>query len=422
MVTDFQQLDVAIVGGGPGGLAAGIVLARAGLHVALYEQRALPRDKACGEGVMPPGVAHLRELGVLQRLGRQERHPFSGVRFQAGAAGADGVSATAHFIPPLTQGMGIRRTRLSAALLAEAATCATLCVHPETAAQVEEREADGVRLRVSRRGESDQQVSARLVVGADGLRSRVRAWANLKADGRRWQRWGARRHFRLRPWSDCVEVIWSRDGVEAYITPTAPDEIQVAFLWDKERYTALRGGKDLFPSLLAGFPTLAERLHRAPQLDETAAVGPLEVRTRGVTADGVLLLGDAGGYLDALTGEGISLALGQALALRETVVPLLQQSEGPLAREQLAAYAAAHAEIVRPYYTFTALMLQLSRFGLLWESVVAALDARPDIFQRLLAASMGLGEPPGVGDWSALLGHGTAAFVRRRLAGTGQKK
>ena len=209
-----------------------------------------------------------------------------------------------------------------------------------------------------------------------------------------------------------MEVTWSREGVEAYITPTAPHEVQVAFLWDKGRYRALRGGDELFPSLLAAFPELAARLAGVPRLDETAAVGPLEVRARGVTADGVLLLGDAAGYLDAITGEGISLALAQALALQETVLPLLKRDEAPLTRAQLAGYAAAHAAIVRPYYTFTRLLLRLSRFGPIWESAVAALDARPDIFSRLLAASMGLGEPPGARAWSALLVHGAAAFLR----------
>src|SRR5690606_23197471 len=104
-----QTTDAVIVGGGPAGLAAGIVLARAGLQVLLCEQRTFPVDKACGEGLMPVGVRHLRQLGVKVKDG----FPLAGVRYHS----PDGGVATGHFGPDA--GLGIRRTALSRSLLDE---------------------------------------------------------------------------------------------------------------------------------------------------------------------------------------------------------------------------------------------------------------------------------------------------------------
>jgi flavin-dependent dehydrogenase len=106
-------------------------------------------------------------------------------------------------------------------------------------------------------------------------------------------------------------------------------------------------------------------------------------------SDGLLLIGDAAGYLDAITGEGISMALAQALALRETVIPLLHRQEGVLRRQDLLQYQKAYRTIVRPYYLFTHLMLWLSRHQALGERVIGILHTHPGLFQKLLSASMG---------------------------------
>src|ERR1700688_238982 len=73
--------DVAVVGGGPAGLAVAIVAAQQGLSVVVLERRDFPSDKACGEGVLPPGVKALERLGIGDRFDRSTAYPFGGIRF-----------------------------------------------------------------------------------------------------------------------------------------------------------------------------------------------------------------------------------------------------------------------------------------------------------------------------------------------------
>jgi len=374
----MRTVDALIIGGGPAGLAAGIVLGRAGFTVLLCERQTFPIDKVCGEGLMPTGVQHLEQLNIRVR----ERFPFAGIRYVAPAGGV----ATAAFREGV--GWGIRRTALSGALFSAAQEVASLCVMQHVAAVPQSCGEQGVEVRVG-----DQLVRARLVIGADGLRSQVRRWAGLDNPGRRHWRWGARQHFRVRPWSNYVEVHWSEHGVEAYVTPVAEEQVGIAFLWHRGRYVDLHGGDDLIPSLAAAFPALQSRLRGAGAVNEGRAVGPLQRRAKAVVSDGVLLLGDAAGYLDAITGEGLSVALAQALALKETVVPGLQNSFGLIPWQALARYQAAYARIVHSSAQLTELALLLSRFPALCNWVTRALGRDPVLFQQLLSANMGLQSP-----------------------------
>lgn len=393
-----EDVDVLIVGGGPGGLAAGIVLARAGLRTLLCEKASFPVDKACGEGVMPTGWSHLQELGVAHFLHEEHYAPIAGIRYIS----PSGRVAEAPFAEG--PGRGIRRVALSAALWQLARTVPALRIEQRTPAEPLARDDGRVLVRAGRR-----RVRARLLVGADGRHSRVRRWAGLDGAPARRQRWGVRRHFRLFPWSDTVDVHWSHEGVEAYVTPCGDEQVNVAFLWDKARCRRVRGGDELFPSLLAAFPRLQARLAGAEPLSAVCAAGPLEQPARRAVADNVVLLGDAAGYLDAITGEGISLALAAALSLEETVVPLLRRDTTPLASE-LAAYGRRQEAHYRPYHRLTTLVLGLSRFPRLAEWAVRALAQEPAAFQRLLSANMGLASPWAPFVWLRLL-RGLAASL-----------
>src|SRR5689334_18502433 len=110
-----MDCDVAIAGGGPAGLAFAILAARRGYSTIVLERGAFPRDKACGEGLMPRGVEQLRALGVVSRLQPVDAHPFHGVRYIQ----EDGSSAEARFSHGAA-GLGIRRVALAEAMLAEA--------------------------------------------------------------------------------------------------------------------------------------------------------------------------------------------------------------------------------------------------------------------------------------------------------------
>ncbi|MET8146443.1 NAD(P)/FAD-dependent oxidoreductase [Sphaerisporangium sp. NPDC005288] len=276
------MIDLLVAGGGPTGLAAAINAALAGMEAVVVEPRPAPVDKACGEGLMPAGVAALRALGV-EVTGR----PLRGIRYLDARRQAD---APFRHGP----GLGVRRTRLHAALAERAAEVGVKVVHGRV---------EGVRQRpgfVEAAG-----MRARWLVAADGLHSPLRRALGLELPpGRAPRRYGLRRHFQVAPWTDFVEVHWAARG-EAYVTPVADGLVGVAVL-SRERRP--------YEEHLAQFPALLSRL-AGPAATSVRGAGPLRQRARARVAGRVLLAGDAAGYVDALTGEGVSIGLLSARAL-----------------------------------------------------------------------------------------------------------
>lgn len=362
--------DMAIVGGGPAGLATAIAARQRGLTAVLLDKRTLPTDKACGEGLMPPGVTTLAELGV--ELAPHHRASFVGIRYVDGATVAEG-----RFSSP---GWGVRRTRLSAALLARARALGA-DIREHSAVRGWRERADRVEIH------SDAgALEARLLVGADGLHSRVRRQAGIEASTRGRARFGIRRHFRIPPWSPFVEVHWHRHA-EAYITPVDGGQVGVALLCP--------GDGRRFKDILSVFPQLAERLRNAEPVSEVRGAGPFRQKVPRRVSGRVVLVGDAAGYLDALTGEGVTLALRCGQGLAELV-----------ARKQpLAAYESLYRRETRAYYTMTELLLQVAARPAFRARVVQGLARNPEIFDRFLAINMG--ELPlralGVGNMTRLL-------------------
>jgi flavin-dependent dehydrogenase len=280
-MTDYDT-DLLIVGGGPAGLATALHARRQGLSVIVAEPRESPIDKACGEGLMPGGLAELTSLGV-----DPAGLPFHGIAYVSENRRAEARFRTG-------PGRGVRRTTLHAAL----------------AARAKEEDTDWIRARVTSvqqdtYGVTGAGVRAKWLVAADGLHSPVRRAVGIEAHAGTPRRIGVRWHYRVPAWSEFVEVYWSRWG-EAYVTPVEPDLVGVAIL--------CRGRPDL-----AWFPRLAGHLRDAGH-GQARGCGPLRQVVSRRVAGRVLLVGDAAGYEDALTGEGISLAVKQAGAAVDALV------------------------------------------------------------------------------------------------------
>ncbi|WP_313676560.1 NAD(P)/FAD-dependent oxidoreductase [Mycolicibacterium sp.] len=329
------MIDLLVAGGGPAGMAAAIHSARAGLETVVVDRRPGPIDKACGEGLMPHTVRQLESIGV----------PLRGKAFRGLAYQDTRRRVEAHFRSG--SGLGVRRTALSEAL-------------HETAT------ASGVRIVKGEFGEITQDetsvrcgdLQARYLLAADGLHSPIRRSLGLDrpAPGRR--RWGIRRHYQVAPWSDTVEVFWAHD-TEAYVTPVAEDMVGVAILTSRQ-------GK--FGDHLLDFPELMQRLDGVPHGSDRAA-GPLRQRVRGRTAGRVMLIGDAAGYVDALTGEGMGIAFGSAeLAVRCAVAGTPQ------------AYDRQWRAMSRRYRVLTAGLLYASAVRPVRAMIVPAADALPRVF------------------------------------------
>ena len=360
-----MKVDVAIAGGGPAGLALAIHTATRGLSTIVLERRTWPVDKACGEGLMPSGLGQLEGMGVLGRVSSADCTPFESIRYVQ----EDGTFAEARL--PGHGGLGIRRLALVEAMAARA---------QELGAQLKSR---SPVLRYWRSSSAmvvetpSSTLEAGILVAADGLMSSLRRAAGLERTSHAPRRFGLRQHFRVEPWSRSVEVHLS-SGAEAYVTPAGNGRIGVAFLWEEGQATQPVSVR----MMLRRFPALESKLRSADADSAPIGAGPLARRATGLISDRFALLGDAAGYVDAITGEGLSLAFSAAATLGALLPQALRQRA---TRESLLPYESDCARRFRHYAIVAHSVLALARRPALRRYLLHQLAAHPRAFERLVA-------------------------------------
>ena len=306
-----------------------------------------PIDKPCGEGLMPDALAALRQLGI--ELSVADSFPFRGIRFLD-----SGISVAAGF--PAGCGLGVRRTILHQAMLDRAAQAGVDFIWGR---RVTGLNGEGVTL-------DGQLVRSRWIIGADGQNSRFRRWAGLGDYRSQSRRFGFRRHYRLAPWTDSMEIYWGRD-CQVYVTPVASQEVCVVLI-SRDPHSRL-------DNLLSAFPELSNRLGKSvPSSLERGAISNSRCLKKVVRGP-VALIGDASGSVDAITGEGLCLSFRQAVALADA-----------LESGDLHGYQEQHRRLWRRPAFMGDLMLTLDRFPRLRHRSLRALAAKPAIFSALLAA------------------------------------
>lgn len=295
---------------------------------------------------MPDGVERLRSMGL--QLDRGAHHEIRGIRYLDGDTVAE-----ARF--PSGSAIGMRRTELHGALVEKAEESGVELVWGQKVQGISEQ---GVMTESG-------PIMARWIVGADGLRSRVRGWAGLESSHQGPERFGVRRHYRVEPWTDLVEVYWGY-RCEAYVTPVGPSEVGVALLWSRKKAN--------FEQLLARHPALERRLRGAAPTSRNRGTGPLRRGASRVARGKVALVGDAAGYRDAITGEGLSMAFHQASALAASIES-----------DSLVDYERRVTGLARVPNALIEGLLFVERRPYLRHRLIETLAGNPDLFAKLLA-------------------------------------
>jgi flavin-dependent dehydrogenase len=316
--------DVVIAGAGPAGAVAATVLARAGVDVLLVDRARFPRDKLCGDTINPGALAILRRLGLAHRPER------TAIRLEGMVVtGGPGVAVEGRYGRG-RYGCAIRRRDLDAALLAAAAAAgATVEEGVSVRAAIVEEAAGRAVVRgvvVSGRLGRDLRLPARLTIAADGRRSTLAFGLGLAWHPRAPRRWAVGGYFEGVAGLGACGEMHVRRGWYLGVAPL-PGGIANACLVTAETRGLDQPARRLREAI-AGDAALRERFARARLVGPVRSLGPLAVETRGAGLPGLLLAGDAAGFIDPMTGDGLRFAIaGGELAARAAIEGLAHGAE-----------------------------------------------------------------------------------------------
>lgn len=384
--------EIVVVGGGPVGSALSLMLDRAGLQVLLVDAGG-SKEKICGEGILPAGWEVVEELGLVPEL--PQRAPLKHLIYRH-FLGPEMLTMQAPLRKPA---FGVERAHLCAAF-ARALEQSEVRVWRNS--RFRSLQWEGAAPVVTLEDPDGRAVVVRpqLLIGADGLHSRVRREAQLQSTRERaFHRWGTRVYFHTPQRFEGVEVTLG-EGFESYLTPLGGDLHGLAFLWSPHRLgRPLPGEGAQWERLWARFPSSFR--NRFPKADQffgpNRAIGPLQQQVVSVLhpSGRVALVGDASGYLDALTGEGLCLGFQQARILASLVC-----------QNNLARYPASYRQLKLRHLIVVNGLLHLLKRPWLRDRIFQALHLSPPVFEAVIGVAV-----EGRSPWN-LINSGLPRFFR----------
>jgi menaquinone-9 beta-reductase len=369
------ETDVLIVGAGPGGSAAAYHLARHGIDVTLVEKASFPREKVCGDGLTPRGVAQLERMGVDLEDPRFERNV--GLRIYSRKTTLELPWPSLDDFPAF----GLTMTRASLdELLARRAQKSGAALHERTEALAPTTArgwVTGARVRDHARDE-ELEIRARFVIAADGAASRFAARAGVRRDPTKPLGIAARRYYRIErhpgPWLEVWMDLWDGDALMPgygwlFALSDGSVNLGAGLLNTFKNFKEVSAQRvfDAFWRMLPPDWNVGEQTQEGPVLS-----GPLPMgmsRTPS-SVPGMLVVGDAAGMVNPFNGEGIAYAMESAELAAELIHESLVRDRPGIAhlypsilRERYARYFRIGTNFVRAI-GHPAVMRTLTDYGL----------------------------------------------------------
>jgi flavin-dependent dehydrogenase len=381
--------DVVVVGAGPAGAHLAIRLARAGHSVAVLDRRRFPRAKPCGEFMSPECIPLLEEVGLRDAVLAGGARRIHGMRLHGHGAAAEGrFVAVGGVEAPFDHGYALRREVLDQLAVEAARSCPGVTLLEAHAVVDLVRDGDGRVLGVEALGpdQRPRHILGSFTVGADGLRSRVARALGVQVPTRWLDKFAVVARFAEVPMRDHAEVHFFDGG---YLALAPVDGGQITLNMVIDRSALPRGGRraieDALQARIAATPALGARLAGRDPVEPLLGCGPLAGRTRRQVFDGAALVGDACGYVDPVTGEGLFFAMRGAALLADALVPAL--AAGRTDRAALRGYARARRREFGPRLWIATLLQRGLRHPRLVRRVLRLLEARPRLADLLVATT-----------------------------------
>ncbi|MBA4158155.1 MAG: FAD-dependent monooxygenase [Gemmatimonadetes bacterium] len=371
-MSEAAPRDVVVVGGGPAGSATAARLADAGHCVLLLDRAHFPRPKPCGECLNPAAVAALAALGVLGAVQAAGPARLRGWRIQP----HDSLAFSGSF-PDDVNGFALSRAVLDEILLDHARSRGVVVRMGEQVTDL--LWSDGFVVGVRTRAE---EIRARLVVGADGLRSIVVRKLNLLRRPPRLRKLALAAHVRGVGDLDEQGVMYVHEGGCVGVAAVGDGTANIVVVAEGEEAAHVAGNRNgYFDRTVRRYPALSA----AERIEEVLATGPFDWPTRGAVADGALLVGDAAGYYDPFTGQGIFRALRGAELAAGTAGAALRH--GDVSAAALAPYERARRRGFGPGERVQRLVEFFVARPDLLKAVAGRLARRPALADALIAVT-----------------------------------
>ncbi len=383
--------DVVVVGGGPSGAAAAILFRRRGFAVTLLEKAHLPRPKPCGEALSPEATPLLAKLGVLDALRAGphgvlrgfEVYPYGLPPFRGTYAARGGGN------PLRAVGLTISRSVLDTVLLATARDSGVDVREGWAVRDIGGWESGGRLLTGRNAGGAEFMLRAPLVIAADGVHSTIARRLDLAVPSRRLRRIAIVTYMRgvedLGGYGEMHVSPGGYAGVAPHSVDLANVSIVVPIGKNPGPTGGARGVRDYFLAQLASYPHLSERLRGAEIVAGPWTTSGLAGRVRRRVDDGLLLIGDAGGYYDPFTGEGLYRGMRAADLACDAASPALEA--GDLRAARLRPYAWRYQREFAPKRLVEMIVHEVTTRRLVFEHIGGRLRSRRHLADALLGVT-----------------------------------